>query len=247
MLPYLYQSDSLTIGSYGVMLALAYLIGRWYFLKQLARHNLQGNRFEILVMMLLVAGVIGAKLMFVLKNPERAAAEGGLLSASGFSSQGAILGALVVTLLFAHYAKVALHQLLDAAAPAAILAYAVARVGCFLAGDDCYGVTSDLPWAVAFPDGIAPTHNKVHPLPLYEIAYSLAIFVFLHQRSRKPYPPYFLFFSLLLSWGFCRFWIEFISINPIKIWGMTGSQFGALLMFISASIYFLWAKLRQTS
>ena len=192
----------------------------------------------------LIGGVIGAKFLFILKNPDRASFDNleSITSASGFSSQGALIIALLVMLVYARFGPYKLNQLLDAAAPAAIAAYAIARIGCFLAGDDCYGQVSDLPWAMAFPDGVAATNSHVHPLPLYEVIYSALIWFALTKRQEASFSPYSQFFLLLLSWGFCRFWLEFISTNPIKLFAMTGSQFGALLMFVAAISFFVWKK-----
>ena len=239
MYPYLYKSDGLTIGSYGLMLAIAYLVGRWYFLNNLSKSKPEIKNSEILIILLLIFGVAGAKIMFLAKNTDSALL---LFSGTGFSSQGAILGALIATYLFTIYQKAKLHQILDAAAPAAILAYAIARIGCFLSGDDCYGIPSDLPWAMSFPHGMAKTTENVHPVPLYELAYSLAIFVFLTVRQGANKKPFFQFFTLLGLWGVCRFLVEFVSSNPKIILFMSGSQFGALLMFVVATVYFSRSK-----
>ena len=236
MFPIIYQSDSVSIGSYGLMLAIAYLVGRWYFLSQIEKQKDLSFNSEVLIIMLLTFGVIGAKLMFIIKNPDKSDL---LTSGTGFSSQGALIGAILASLIFTRINKITLDRILDNAAPAAILAYAIARMGCFLSGDDCYGVTSDLPWAMSFPKGIAPTDEHVHPLPLYEIIYSVVIFFILTGRKIIKPIPYESFFMLLGLWGICRFTIEFISTNEKQLLGMSGSQFGALLMLISAVVYFL--------
>ncbi|MGB0494910.1 MAG: prolipoprotein diacylglyceryl transferase [Kangiellaceae bacterium] len=235
MYPTIYQSDSLTIGSYGLMLAIAYLVGRWFFLKQLASQSDLKFNSEILIILLLTFGVVGAKLMFLIKNPDKSHL---LYSGTGFSSQGALLGAIVASFLFTYLNKVSLDRILDNAAPAAILAYAIARVGCFLSGDDCYGIATNLPWAMDFPDGIAPTDEHVHPVPLYEIIYSAIIFLILTGRNTANSKPYESFFLLLGLWGVCRFAVEFISANEKLMMGMSGSQVGALLMTITSIFYF---------
>ncbi|MDQ7050741.1 MAG: prolipoprotein diacylglyceryl transferase [Enterobacterales bacterium] len=243
MFPYIYQSNSLQIGSYGLMLAIAYLVGRWFYLVQLEKQQPPLKNTEALIILLLVFGVMGAKLMFIIKNPEQSHL---LLNGMGFSSQGAILGAMLATWLFAKLNDVGLYLLLDAAAPAAILAYALARVGCFLSGDDCYGIATNLPWGMSFPDGISPTNTKVHPVPLYEIIYSLLIFIYLVKNQYKKLIPYQQFFTLLGLWGLSRFLVEFVSSNPKIVGFMSGSQFGAFLMFISALVFFglNWKKVK---
>jgi hypothetical protein len=55
------------------------------------------------------------------------------------------------------------------------LAYGIGRLGCLLAGDGTYGPPSDLPGAMAFPNGAMPTTVPVHPTPLYEALAAFAI------------------------------------------------------------------------
>lgn len=239
MYPYIYSSDSFTLGSYGLFLAIAYLTGRWYFLNNLERTKPEIQNTEYLIILLLVLGVLGAKLMFLLKNPDKSDL---IFSGTGFSSQGGLVGALLATYIYTQFNKVKLHILLDAAAPAAILAYAIARIGCFLSGDDCHGIESNLPWAISFPDGIKPTDNKVHPVPLYEIIYSVIIFMVLVARKSREKIPYEQFFLLFGLWGFCRFAVEFVTTNERIFFAMSGSQIGALIMVLSSLAYFLFRK-----
>jgi phosphatidylglycerol:prolipoprotein diacylglycerol transferase len=244
MLPYVFQSTSLTIGSYGLMLAIAYLVGRWYFLKQLTSRHPKLESGEVLIIMLLVFGVVGAKLMFVAKNSDSMHL---LTSGTGFSSQGALLGAILASIVYARTSGVKFSTLLDTGAPAAILAYALARVGCFLSGDDCHGLPTELPWGMSFPNGIAATIERVHPVPLYEIAYALAIFVFLKSRFNEKSQPYSAFFTLFLLWGICRFLVEFVSANPKLLFGFSGSQVGAAIMVLISIVFFATNKSRQFS
>ena len=244
MFPYLIQTDNFTIGSYGLMLAIAYLVGRWYFLRQLDIENSLSKNSEYLIVMLLVSGVLGAKILFLIKHPDKSHL---IFNGEGFSSQGALLGALLATYLFTLFDKTKLHVLLDSAAPAAILAYAIARIGCFLSGDDCYGVPTDLPWAMSFPHGIKATEQLVHPVPLYELGYSLVIFMLLLARKKKINRPYDQLFVLAGLWGISRFMVEFLSTNEKVIFSMSSSQFGALLMFVAAGIYFYRQKSTSTA
>ncbi len=240
MFPYLYQTQSITIGSYGVMLAIAYLLGRYLYIDRMSKTLDTPVNTEVLIILLLVFGVVGAKLMYVLKNPEQGSLFdfSHLTNGSGFSSQGAILGAIIVTLLFSQFAKVKLAHLLDSAAFPAIIAYTLARVGCFLSGDDCYGLPTDLPWGMSFPNGVAATHDVVHPVPIYEVIYSVIIAVIIYQYQKQKPQDFNVFFLMLTLWGACRFSVEFVASNPIKIWGMSGSQFGALVMFLAGLMFF---------
>lgn len=225
------------------MLAIAYLVGRQIYLTNLKKSIKSQFNSEILIICLLVFGVIGAKLMFIIKNSDKASItdSASFISGVGFSSQGALLGAVIVIIAFAKHYQVKLHLLLDSAAPAAILAYAIARFGCFLSGDDCWGVETNLPWAMSHHGVDQKNHDlHLHPVPLYEIIYAIGIWLYLNYLNHKSNKPYYVFFSLLLLWGLCRFLVEFVSANPPKVLGMSGSQFGSLIMFCSGLGFFIW-------
>src|SRR2546429_7300938 len=64
-------------------------------------------------------------------------------------------------------------------APAGVLALAIGRLGCFLAGC-CYGRPSELPWAVVFPELGPPAR---HPLQLYSAACDLGLVLLLSRRA----------------------------------------------------------------
>src|SRR3989304_5416614 len=127
---------------------------------------------------------------------------------------GGIVGAKVVYLLenvtFSEFARNPIHYLLA-------IAYTIARIGCFLVGDD-YGVPSDLPWAMAFPKGLPPTNERVHPTQIYEIILMGAVFIYLWKIRKKSAPTGWLFSIFLILAGLERFLIEFVratTLSPI--------------------------------
>ena len=73
-------------------------------------------------------------------------------------------------------------------APALAIGYAVGRLGCQLAGDGDYGIPSDLPWAMSYPDGTVPTTDRVHPTPIYEFLVMSAVTWWLWSRPRQGAP-----------------------------------------------------------
>src|SRR5207253_683315 len=78
----------------------------------------------------------------------------------GLASTGGVAAGVIAAWVTAWVAGRPLAELLDALAPAGVLALAIGRLGCFLAGC-CYGRPSELPWAVVFPELGAPAR---HPL-----------------------------------------------------------------------------------
>src|SRR5690606_33826411 len=99
-----------------------------------------------------------------------------------------------------------------AASPALAVANAVGRVGCFRVGDD-YGVPSDLPWAVAFPEGLPPTTVPVHPTQLYELLALLPLAWMLLRWRRQGRPDLFVLGGYLMAAGLVRFGIEFLRVR----------------------------------
>jgi len=76
-------------------------------------------------------------------------------------------------------------QWADAAAPSLALGAAVARVGCLLTGC-CYGIRTDLPWAVVFTTSeVAPLHCPLHPTQIYHLVLNSGIFLFLLLRRKR--------------------------------------------------------------
>jgi phosphatidylglycerol:prolipoprotein diacylglycerol transferase len=124
-------------------------------------------------------------------------------------------------------------------APALAVGQALGRVGCFLVGDD-YGLPSDVPWAVAFPEGAPPTLERVHPTQLYEAAWLLPVAGVLWWRRRKS--P-FLFGEYLAANGLGRLVIENWRVNPPLLLGLTQPQWiGIALIAIGTG---LWLHYRR--
>ncbi|MDH5433037.1 MAG: prolipoprotein diacylglyceryl transferase [Gammaproteobacteria bacterium] len=243
MFPYLTITQNHMISTYGLMLAISFLTGRFLYLKRLQTINASSINFDLYILALVVSAVISSKLLFVVKYIDYYPYQYLTDFSQGYSSQGALLGAILTAFIFSKINKINLSVLLDNAAPAVIICYAIARIGCFLAGDNCYGIKTDLPWGMSFPNGMEPTKENVHPLPLYEIAYSVIIYFYLNRLTFKEQKHYFIFFNLLFLWGICRFLVEFLSINPKQILFMSGSQFGALIMIlISSHFLFITGK-----
>jgi phosphatidylglycerol:prolipoprotein diacylglycerol transferase len=88
----------------------------------------------------------------------------------------------------------------------------IGRIGCFLVGDD-YGRPTDLPWGVAFPEGLPPTTTSVHPTQLYE-AVGLGVLGWLLLGWRRSgVPDAIVLGRYLIGAGALRFVIEFVRVN----------------------------------
>ena len=138
--------------------------------------------------------------------------------------------------------RLPLLSVLSAAAPALAIGHGIGRIGCFLVGDD-YGKVSDLPWAVAFPEGLPPTLDRVHPTQLYEAIPLFAIGALLLTLRRKRTPDRRVFGTYLLLVGGTRFLVEFLRVNARVAGPLTVAQLASL----AALALGLWLSLGAQS
>lgn len=231
MYPVLLDINGIQIGSYGVCLALAFVISFLLFRKESIRVGLPSEAADYLLFSALLGGMLGGKLLYVFESTLRGdfSFPGSFSPTSGFAALGGFLLAFVLSGLVLRWQKYPAGLVFNIVSPALILAYGIARIGCQLAGDGDYGIPSDLPWAMAYPNGVIPTLLKVHPTPIYELISSLFIFVILWRLRFKLIKPFELFALYLVLSGIARFLVEFIRRNPEALFGLTSSQIIALM------------------
>ncbi len=132
---------------------------------------------------------------------------------------------------------------LDFLAPGIVAGQGLQRIGCFLAGDGCYGFATTLPWGIAFPDGSAPVNIPVHPTSLYEAALMTLLFVFLWKR-RGTCPPGTSFAIFLVVVAAFVFLLQFAYLAPMVAWGLTEAQLFSVLL-VPAGVWILLSVLRS--
>lgn len=233
MFPY-FQLGSLSLGTYGFMMAIAFLCA-WRVLElNMRQHKLSTPRAEIIVLLLAGAGVLGSNLYHDLETPAELFARPSIIFdfTQGHAWFGGFLAGIGMLNLLARYYKLSTLTMMDLVSPAAALGYAVGRLGCLLAGDGCYGIPTSLPWGMAFPHGIVPTNDYVHPTPIYEFIIGIFIFLYLWRLSAHIQPVGWIFAHYLLLSGAARFLIEIIRVNPRLVHGLTSAQLVSLLCLI---------------
>lgn len=125
---------------------------------------------------------------------------------------------------------------LAAAAPALAIGHAIGRIGCFLVGDD-YGKVSDLPWAVAFPQGLPPTLERVHPTQIYEAIPLFMIGWMLFVWRRQKCDDRVVLGAYFALAGLTRFLIEFIRLNERVVGPLTVAHLASTIaMFVGVAL-----------
>ena len=181
----------LTLQTFGVMFALAFVACGALIWKRLGELGKPVDWAYEMVFSALVGGLVGARVYYLIQNWDSVSDDlfGNIFSGSGLVWYGGALGGAAAVCAWAKYRGFLSLALFDLAAPALALGYAIGRVGCQLSGDGDYGKASDLPWAMAYPDGTVPTTERVQPTPVYEtLAMGLIALAALEPARSFPRP-----------------------------------------------------------
>src|SRR6476659_626940 len=252
MYPRLLELGPVTVYTYGVLLAAAYLLGLKLAMSRAKARGLDANRVLDLGIYIIISALIGAKLLLLItdvraftSNPRELLT----LARSGGVFYGGLILAVIVALVYIRRVGLPLWTTCDVFAPGIALGHVVGRFGCLFAGC-CYGKPTTLPWGITFTDTFAasnvgtPLGIPLHPTQLYEAGAEFLILVLLLTTERKGRPfPGRTFWLYMLLYAISRFVIEFYRGDDRgMIFGVSTSQFVSLVL-VPVSIYMLW-KLR---
>ncbi len=194
-----------------MLVALGALAGLWLFRRELRRSSLPDSGVDA-AMAGLLGGMAGAKLLWVFEHLGEEPFTGLLFSRGGLSWFGGFAGGILAGLWVMRRRRLPPMAVLAAATPALAVGHAIGRLGCFLVGDD-YGRPTNLPWGVAFPEGLPPTDVPVHPTQLYEAAALIPIAVLLLRLRKQGKSDRTVLGLYLVLAGAVRFGIEFIRVD----------------------------------
>jgi len=195
MHPILFRIGSFEIGTYGLLMAIGFLVALWLAKQQAQRDGMAPESIVDLSITLLIAGVVGSKLLLIIVDLFKGEPLESVFSLSMLRAGGAIHGGILLACA-AFYWKIRRQKLpfaktLDAITYAVPIGQAIGRIGCIAAGC-CYGAYCELPWAITFHNHEAarfgtPLDISLHPVQLYFCLSNLAIFVILaiFLRRRK--------------------------------------------------------------
>ncbi|HEU4688510.1 MAG TPA: prolipoprotein diacylglyceryl transferase family protein, partial [Vicinamibacterales bacterium] len=173
MYPVLFRIGDFEVTSFGVLVAVGALVGISIFRRELKRSHLPANGVDA-ALAGVFGGLLGAKVLWTVEFSGDAPIRDLFFSRGGLSWFGGLIGGVGTGLWMLKRRRVPLVRGLAAATPALAVGHAIGRLGCFMVGDD-YGRPSNLPWALAFPEGLPPTSARVHPTQLYEAIALVAI------------------------------------------------------------------------
>lgn len=252
MFPTVIKLGPFAVRSYGLMVAIGLFAALQYLLVKSRQKGLSENKITDMVLYTIVAGLIGARIAYVLtnfrfyfNNPSDIFKiwEGGLVFYGGF-----LAGLLALAVFVRMNPKLDFWELGDILAPAVSLGHAFGRVGCLLAGC-CYGKPSELPWAVKFtnPESLAPLGVCLHPTQIYESLGAVAIFAALDRFNTKPHKKGQTVFAYLFLYGLLRFLVEFLRGDDRGAQLLSLSQGQMISLIIIAASAWLFFKKNETN
>jgi phosphatidylglycerol:prolipoprotein diacylglycerol transferase len=242
MYPVLWEPFGFPISSFGVMMAIGFLVSERIVSRRLGEQGLDRDLSSTILVYAVVCGVLGSKLYFAVESALRGERfffdalfdRAGMVWFGGFVA--GVLGVAIATRLH----RIPTGAVAAAVANAAPFGQACGRIGCFLVGDD-YGRPTDAWYGVAFPEGAPPTFVPVHPTQLYEVAWLVAIGALLWRR-RHTSPFLFAEYAVLAGAG--RFAVEILRVNPPVALGLSGAQWIGLAMVLVGGVAWLAARQR---
>jgi phosphatidylglycerol---prolipoprotein diacylglyceryl transferase len=255
-LPMIGSVGPITIYTYGVLLAAAYLGGLQLAIVRGRRQGLDHTRVLDLGIYIIISALIGAKLLLLVTdfrsfadNP-RALLD---LLRSGGVFYGGLIVAVIVALWYIRRSGLPLWTTCDVFAPGIALGHVVGRFGCFFAGC-CYGKPTSVPWAITFTSPYAaanvgtPLNIPLHPTQLYEAAAeALILIVLLATESRGRRFPGRTFWLYMLMYAISRYFIEMFRGDPRgTVLIFSTSQFISLILIPLALAMLVYLGRRES-
>ncbi len=207
----LFTIGSVTIYGYGLMIAIGALSGVLMAAWRGKKHGKDWNLVFDISLWGLIAGLIGARLTYVLRHlSDFIAKPKELLGTDGYIVYGGVILGILVGALLCKIKKVSFLEMADLIIPSVALGQGFGRIGCFLAGC-CYGARTESILGVFFPaDSYAPSGVALWPTQLFSSAGDFLLVVILILLSRTKLPKGSICSFYLILYGIGRFLIEFL-------------------------------------
>ena len=256
MFPKIVDLGPLTLHTYGLLLAIAFLLGIWLSARLAEKEGINPEVIWNGGLLVILSALLGAKALLIIvdfdyyrQNPLQVFSVETLRSGGVFL--GGLIAAIAATATYFYRKKLPGWKLADLYAPGLALGHAVGRVGCFTAGC-CWGTTCTQPWAVTFTSDYAhsnvgvPLNVALHPTQIYESAAELVIFLgLMGVRKRKGFDGQIIL-MYLMAYSVVRFLLEFLrgDANGTVFDGLlTTSQFITLIGFPTCLLLY-WLRQR---
>jgi len=241
MFPIICQFGLLTVYSYGLMLAVAAVVSTFLASRDAKKINIPDGVIADIVFWAVVAGILGARLFYVLLNYRffmENPLEIVMIQNGGLAWHGGLITATVVAIRFIRQKGLPLATMLDLIAPYIALGESIGRIGCFLNGC-CFG--REAAWGIYFP----VHHARLHPAQLYAMVGLFILFLILRHYRKVSKIPGNTFVMYLFGASSLRFMIEFFRADHyVLVLGLSVYQWVCIAILMTALYVHLRLKSR---
>lgn len=219
MLPVLFRLGPITLYSFGMLLAIAFLVSTFLIFREAKKEYLDEEKIFDVVFLSLISALVGSRLFYIIEHFDSfgfSILNWLLVNAKpGFSLWGGLGVGLAVFLLSIKKEKLPLFKMFNMMTVSLLLSLMLGYLGLFLAGGEI-GTPTTLPWGVVFFSTL-----KRHPVSLYKVFASLLTLIILLRLNlvfrQKKIPAGSLFFSFIIIQSFLLFLIAFFKEDAIVI------------------------------
>jgi phosphatidylglycerol---prolipoprotein diacylglyceryl transferase len=230
-----------TLRTFGLFVAFGILVGTWLFLRFVRERGLDHTELTRLATWVVVLGIVGSRLLFVVTHPGRFTEDP--LSAfavweGGLQFSGAFLVAIVLLWWWGRrHPDVPTLLVSDGVVYGLTPGLIIGRIGCYAVGEHLGGSTSFF-LGVKYlggetREGPLEVGVTYHNTALYEMLLLLPLFVLLDVLRRRGAPPGTLTGTFLLWYGVQRFATDFLRIYDETAFGLTGAQYICIGMVVA--------------
>ena len=165
--PILIQLGPLALRWYGLLIALGVLGASYWTLAEAKRRDLDTDKLLDMTLWLVISGLIGARLIYVLTSPAAYFGPGGnpldaiAIWQGGGSIHGGILGILVAVWIYSRIHGLNMWAYMDVLTPVGALGVIGGRIGNFMNGSDTTGRVTGWPIGFTWPEPGTQTFGVV--------------------------------------------------------------------------------------
>lgn len=190
---------------YALLIVTGFILAIAYVCIDCEKRGVKRDSVYDIAMFGLIAGIIGARVYYVIFNFE--SMRGSFLNIfavwnGGLAIYGGIIGAVISTFIYCRKNKLKVMNVFDVCAPGLFIGQIVGRFGNFV-NAEVYGKVTNLPWQMSINGS-----SGVHPLFLYEALWNLAGLIFLTVYRNKKKADGEIFFLYILWYASGRIWLE---------------------------------------
>lgn len=249
--PIALQLGPLMIRWYGIMIVTGIICAYFLAIKLAKKRGIEARHIEDMSLWLIVSGVVGARLYYVLFSlPYFIEHPGSILQIwqGGLAIHGALIGGAIAFFVYCKKHKISWLQFADVLIPGIAVGQAIGRWGNFF-NSEAFGGPTNLPWKLFIPPELRPVEfasvEFFHPTFLYESLWNLLVFallmiVFRKHSSQKHQGR--MLFLYLIAYSVGRFFIEGLRTDSLYIGPLRTAQVMSLTLCIAGIIGLIFTR-----